>query len=124
MNETAYGAFQEGTRLLADANAHAAVVALERARELEPDKGSVRETLARAYYRAGASRGRREFAPRSISSRSTTTRTTGWACAACGAATTRRPAATCGWRSRCGPTTTTTAPRSPASPTDDDVTDQ
>ena len=49
----AYVAFQEGSRLLADGNVHAAVVALERARRLEPEKGSVRETLARAYYRSG-----------------------------------------------------------------------
>ena len=49
----AYVAFQEGTRLLADDNAHAAVVALERVRDLEPGKGSVREALARAYYRIG-----------------------------------------------------------------------
>ena len=55
MNEEhdAYVAFQEGSRLLADGNVHAAVVALERARRLEPEKGSVRETLARAYYRSG-----------------------------------------------------------------------
>jgi Flp pilus assembly protein TadD len=46
----AYVAFQEGTRLLGDGNAHAAVVALEHARTLEPEKGSVREALARAYY--------------------------------------------------------------------------
>jgi hypothetical protein len=43
----AYDAFQEGNRLLATQNPHAAVVALERARDLEPDKASVRETLAR-----------------------------------------------------------------------------
>jgi len=49
----AYVAFQEGTRLLQGDNAHAAVIALERARDLEPAKASVRETLARAYYRAG-----------------------------------------------------------------------
>jgi len=49
----AYVAFQEGTRLLADDNAHAAVIALERVRDLEPGKGSVREALARAYYRIG-----------------------------------------------------------------------
>jgi Flp pilus assembly protein TadD len=49
----AYVAFQEGTRLLAGDNAHAAVIALERARELEPAKGSVREALARAYFRTG-----------------------------------------------------------------------
>ena len=35
------------------ATSHAAVVALERARRLEPEKGSVRETLGRAYYRSG-----------------------------------------------------------------------
>ncbi len=49
----AYEAFREGTRLLADGNAHAASVALERARTLEPAKASVRETLARAYYNSG-----------------------------------------------------------------------
>jgi Flp pilus assembly protein TadD len=51
--QSAYEAFQEGARLLAAGSAHAAVVALERARELEPDQGSVRETLARAYFRVG-----------------------------------------------------------------------
>ena len=51
--ESAYDAFQEGNRLLASENPHAAVIALERARDLEPDKGSVRETLARAYFRTG-----------------------------------------------------------------------
>ncbi|HEY3671138.1 MAG TPA: tetratricopeptide repeat protein [Acidimicrobiia bacterium] len=51
--QSAYDAFQEGNRLLATQNPHAAVIALERARELEPDKASVRETLARAYYRSG-----------------------------------------------------------------------
>ena len=47
----AYTRFQEGSRLLDAGNTHAAVVALERARELEPEKGSIREALARAYYR-------------------------------------------------------------------------
>ena len=37
--------------LLDSGNTHAAVVALERARDLEPDKGSIREALARAYFR-------------------------------------------------------------------------
>ena len=49
----AFQAFHEGSRLLAEANVHAAVVALERARDLEPDTPSVRETLARAYFRSG-----------------------------------------------------------------------
>jgi Tfp pilus assembly protein PilF len=49
----AYVAYQEGNRLLDTGNAHAAAVALERARALEPAKGSIRETLARAYFRTG-----------------------------------------------------------------------
>jgi Flp pilus assembly protein TadD len=48
----AYARFQEGSRLLDSGNSHAAVVALERARDLEPDKGSIREALARAYFRS------------------------------------------------------------------------
>jgi tetratricopeptide (TPR) repeat protein len=47
----AYESFRDGCDLLDSGNPHAAVVALERARELEPSKASVRETLARAYYR-------------------------------------------------------------------------
>jgi Flp pilus assembly protein TadD len=49
----AYEAFQEGSRLLDESHPHAAAVVLERARDLEPDKGSVREALARAYFRCG-----------------------------------------------------------------------
>jgi len=64
--ESAYDAFQEGARLLASENPHAAVVALERARELEPDKGSVRETLARAYFRTGRFPAAREEFARAV----------------------------------------------------------
>jgi Flp pilus assembly protein TadD len=49
----AYTRFQEGSRLLQSGDTHAAIVSLERARELEPDKGSIREALARAYFRTG-----------------------------------------------------------------------
>ncbi len=49
----AYEAYQEGSRLLEDCHPHAAAVVLERARDLEPDKASIRETLARAYFRSG-----------------------------------------------------------------------
>lgn len=49
----AYESFREGVRLLETGNAHAAAVALERARDLEPEKGSIREALGRAYFRAG-----------------------------------------------------------------------
>ena len=61
--ESAYEAFQEGARLLASHNPHAAVIALERARDLEPDKGSIRETLAARTSAAVVSRPpRAEFA--------------------------------------------------------------
>jgi Flp pilus assembly protein TadD len=53
MSADAYAAYQEGSRLLESANPHAAAVALERARDLEPDKGSIREALGRAYFRCG-----------------------------------------------------------------------
>jgi Flp pilus assembly protein TadD len=52
MNE-AYERFTEGQALLSEENARAAVEALERARDLEPEQGSIRETLARAYFRSG-----------------------------------------------------------------------
>lgn len=51
--QSAYDAYREGNRLLSAQNHHAAVIALERARDLEPDQASVRETLARAYYGSG-----------------------------------------------------------------------
>ena len=58
----AYTRFQEGSRLLESGNTHAAIVSLERARELEPEKGSIREALARAYFRSGRiQRAREEF---------------------------------------------------------------
>lgn len=49
----AFMAFQEGSHLLATANLHAAATVLERARDLEPRQGSIREALARAYYGTG-----------------------------------------------------------------------
>ena len=52
MSESAYELFTRGTRLLEDGDFHAATVPLERARDLEPDKGSIREALARAYFRS------------------------------------------------------------------------
>lgn len=54
--------FQEGSRLLESGDMHAAIVSLERACQLEPDKGSIREALARAYFHAGrVNRAREEF---------------------------------------------------------------
>ena len=51
--EHAYESFRDGVRLLETGHPHAAAVALERARDLEPEKGSIREALGRAYYRTG-----------------------------------------------------------------------
>jgi tetratricopeptide (TPR) repeat protein len=49
----AYELFQRGRALLAARHAHQAVTVLERARQLEPGRGSVAELLARAYYASG-----------------------------------------------------------------------
>jgi Flp pilus assembly protein TadD len=45
----AYESFCRGRELLATHDFRAATVALERAKRLEPDKGSIREALGRAY---------------------------------------------------------------------------
>jgi thioredoxin-like negative regulator of GroEL len=46
----AYELFQNGTRLLEDGDFHAATVPLARARDLEPEKTSIREALGRALF--------------------------------------------------------------------------
>jgi Flp pilus assembly protein TadD len=46
---SAYEDFRRGSDLLANRDFHQAAVALERAKRLEPDKGSIREALGRAY---------------------------------------------------------------------------
>jgi tetratricopeptide (TPR) repeat protein len=51
--ETAYGLLQRGTSLLAKRHHAQAALILERARRLEPGKGSIIEPLARAYYNGG-----------------------------------------------------------------------
>ena len=48
--ERAYDLFARGTELLEARDYHAATVPLEQARELEPDKTSVREALGRALF--------------------------------------------------------------------------
>jgi len=47
-----YDLFQNGTRLLEERDYHAATVPLARARDLEPDKTSIREALGRALFGA------------------------------------------------------------------------
>lgn len=61
-SDEAYVRFSEGSRLLESGDVHAAIVSLERAREIEPEKGSIREALARAYFHTGRLlRAREEF---------------------------------------------------------------
>jgi Flp pilus assembly protein TadD len=50
--ESVYDLFQRGTSLLEGGNFHAAVVPLARARDLAPDKTSIREALGRALFHA------------------------------------------------------------------------
>ena len=60
--DSAYDLYTRGMRLLEDGDCHAAAVPLQQARDLEPDKTSVREALGRAFF--GARRWRdaeREF---------------------------------------------------------------
>jgi tetratricopeptide (TPR) repeat protein len=51
--ETAYGLLQRAQLLLKRRHHGQAAVLLERASRLEPGKGSIVETLARAYYNSG-----------------------------------------------------------------------
>jgi tetratricopeptide (TPR) repeat protein len=51
--ETAYGLLQRGRQLMRRRHNAQAAVLLERARRLEPGKGSIVESLARAYYNSG-----------------------------------------------------------------------
>ena len=57
-----YELFAKGHEFLASGRPHQAVVVLERAASAEPEKGSIREALARALYLTGRwSRARTEF---------------------------------------------------------------
>ena len=52
----AYEYYQRGQELLSNRDFHAASVAFERAKRLEPDKGSIRAALGRAYLSSRAYR--------------------------------------------------------------------
>jgi len=58
-----YQLFQQGTALLEAGDHHQAAIPLTRARDLAPDKASIREALGRALYMSGRTEpARREFA--------------------------------------------------------------
>jgi Flp pilus assembly protein TadD len=50
--ESVYDLYQRGCELLEHGDHHSAIVPLTRARELEPDKASIREALGRALFHA------------------------------------------------------------------------
>src|SRR6266540_4171725 len=59
----AYELLERAREFLRRGHPHQAAMLLSRAKLLEPDKGSIRETLGRAWYLSGrAARARREFA--------------------------------------------------------------
>ncbi len=63
MTESTYQLFTRGKEFLATGHPHQAVVVLERAVHDEPEKGSIREALARALFLTGRwARARAEFA--------------------------------------------------------------
>src|SRR5215210_2829276 len=51
-DSAAYDFFKKGSDLLERGDFNAATISLERARDLEPDKSSIREALGRAYFRS------------------------------------------------------------------------
>jgi len=51
-SDNVYDLYRRGTALLEGGDFHAAAVPLARARDLEPDKTSIREALGRALFRA------------------------------------------------------------------------
>jgi Flp pilus assembly protein TadD len=53
LGEDVYSLFQRGQDLISDSHWAQAVVPLEKARRIEPDKTSIREALGRAYFRSG-----------------------------------------------------------------------
>src|SRR5260221_3856080 len=50
--ESVYDLYRRGLELLDSGDFHAAIVPLERARDLEPGKASIREALGRALFHA------------------------------------------------------------------------
>jgi tetratricopeptide (TPR) repeat protein len=51
--EHVYDLFKRGSDLLEHGDFSAAAIPLEKARDLEPEKSSIREALGRAYFRTG-----------------------------------------------------------------------
>jgi Flp pilus assembly protein TadD len=62
-DQSAYALYRKGLQFLQDGHPHQAAMYLSRARLMEPEKASIRETLARALFMSGRiAWARREFA--------------------------------------------------------------
>jgi Flp pilus assembly protein TadD len=62
-DQSAYALYSKGRQFLQDGHPHQAAMYLSRARLMEPEKASIRETLARALFMSGRTAwARREFA--------------------------------------------------------------
>ncbi|MDP9341488.1 MAG: hypothetical protein M3Q23_05145 [Actinomycetota bacterium] len=62
-DQSAYALYCKGQQFLQDGHPHQAAMFLSRARLMEPEKASIRETLARALFMSGrVAWARREFA--------------------------------------------------------------
>jgi Flp pilus assembly protein TadD len=59
-NDDVYGLVIRGRELLASGHPHQAAMLLQRAKSAEPEKASIRETLARALYNSGQTHGAEE----------------------------------------------------------------
>ena len=80
MMDDVYDLFQRGTRAPRGGDFHAATVPLSRARDLDPDKTSIREALGRALFRSAQYEAAARSSRRSSSSRRrTTSRSSAWA---------------------------------------------
>lgn len=63
LDDDAYDLFSRGMTFLRDGHPHQAAMVLARAKQIEPDKASIRTALGRALYMSGRmARARREFA--------------------------------------------------------------
>ncbi len=91
--ESVYDLYQRGCELLGHGDHQAAIVPLTRARDLEPDKASIREALGRALFHAQRYEGAAaEFRGRRETRRPTTTRCSAWAARCSSSDATARPA--------------------------------
>ena len=113
--ESVYDLYRRGQELLERGDFAAAAVPLSRARDLEPDKASIREALGRALFHSQRYReAAEEFRVLARPRRPTTTRTSASAGRCSSSAATARPAGRSRSPRACGPSAASTAPTATA----------